>query len=150
MIYQANTIDKDHGRLEEREIFVLATHETGLQIPGIKQIALLNRKREILKTGSKNEDNVLLITNLDHQQLDAKALMDLKRSYWWIENKLHYRKDFTFAEDRSTIRKKHGPQNMATLRNFAIGFLMANNIANVKRCVENLQHDQFALFKNAA
>jgi len=87
---------------------------------------------------------------MDHEQLDAEAFMTLKCSYWWIENKLHYRKDFTFGEDRSTIRKKNRPQNMSTLRNFAIGLLTANNIANVKRCVENLQHNYFTLFQNAA
>ena len=150
MLYTAKTIDKGHGRLEEREIFVLATHDTGLKIEGIKQVALLKRTREILKTGHKAEEDVYLITNSDFEDLDAKGLMELKRSYWWIENKLHYRKDFVFGEDRSTIRAKHGPQNMSTLRNFAIGLLMANNITNVKRCVENLQHDACAIFKKAA
>jgi len=91
-----------------------------------------------------------LITNLAFEQLDAEAFMELKRSYWSIENKLHYRKDFVFGEDRSTIRKKHGPQNMSTLRNFAIGFLMVNDITNVKRCVENLQHNPLAFFAKAA
>ena len=76
--------------------------------------------------------------------------MNLKRSYWDVENKLHYRKDFVFGEDRSTIRAKHGPQNMASLRNFAIGFLLANKIGNVKRCVENLKHHPVALLRMAA
>ncbi len=73
-----------------------------------------------------------------------------KRSYWGIENKLHYRKDFTFGEDRSTIRAKYGPQNMATLRNFALGLLLVNNVENVKRCVDNLQHYPYALLRTAA
>ncbi len=68
--------------------------------------------------------------------------MQLKREYWAIENKLHYRKDFVFGEDRSTIRAEHGPQNMATLRNFAVSFLMANGIKNVKRCVENFKYQK--------
>jgi len=77
---------------------------------------------------------------MDHTQLDALNFMYLKRDYWSIENKLHYRKDFVFGEDRSTIRKGHGPHNMATLRNFAVSLLMVNNIDNVKRCVENMQY----------
>jgi predicted transposase YbfD/YdcC len=66
--------------------------------------------------------------------------MRLKRDYWHIENKLHYRKDFVFGEDRSTIRAENGPENMATLRNFAISLLMANDIQNVKRCVDNFKY----------
>lgn len=150
MLYGAKTIEKGHGRLEEREIFVLSTHDTALKIPGIQQVALLKRKREILKTGVESKEDVYLITNLSFEALDAKGLMELKREYWSIENKLHYRKDFVFGEDRSTIRKGHGPQNMSTLRNFAVGLLMANNITNVKRCVANLQHDVTTLFKRAA
>lgn len=91
-----------------------------------------------------------MITNLDSSQADAQRLLSLKRSYWEIENKLHYRKDFEFGEDRSTIRARHGPQNMATLRNVAIGLITANGITNVKRCVDNLQRDTYALLRMAA
>ena len=103
----------------------------------------------MLKTGKASEETVFLITNLDHLQADAQRLFELKREYWSIENKLHYRKDLVFGEDRSTIRKGHGPENMSALRNFAISFLMANNIGNVKRCVENMQHDPSSRFHNA-
>jgi predicted transposase YbfD/YdcC len=76
--------------------------------------------------------------------------MDFKHTYWGIENTLHYRKDFVFGEDRSTIRRKHGPQNMSSLRNFALGFLLANNIGNVKRCVDNLKHHPLEILRLAA
>lgn len=106
--------------------------------------------REIIKAGTKSEEQVFLITNIGFEQLDAQALLKLKRSYWDIENKLHYRKDFTFGEDRSTIRKKHGPQNMATFRNFAISLMTSLGIDNIKRCVDNLQHNTYLLLKKAA
>ena len=118
--------------------------------PGINQIGRLRRTREVLKYGKKSEEEIFLITNLDYDLLNAPAFLDLKRSYWGIENKLHYRKDFVFGEDRSTIRAKFGPQNMSTLRNFAIGFPLANGIENVKRCVDNLQHDTYSILRMAA
>lgn len=150
LIRSHTTVEKGHGRLETRSISILATHRTGLAIEGVNQIARLTRVREILKYGKTSVDEVFLITNLTYDELDAAAFANLKRSYWAIENKLHYRKDFTFGEDRSTIRMKHGPQNMATLRNFALGLLLANNIGNVKRCVDNLQHDPYQLLRAAA
>jgi len=141
LIRSAKTLDKNHGRLEEREIFALATHNTTLQFQGVKQIARLRRKREVIKTGKVQEEEIFLITDIDHIHLDVQGFMHLKRDYWQIENKLHYRKDFVFGEDRSTIRVRYGPQNMSALRNFAVSLLMANNIDNVKRCVDNMRYD---------
>jgi predicted transposase YbfD/YdcC len=93
---------------------------------------------------------VLVITNISFQDADAAELLHLNRSYWEIENKLHYRKDMVFAEDRSTIRAKHGPRNMAALRNFALGLLNCNGVDNIKRCVDNLRHNSRSLIKLAA
>lgn len=98
------------------------------------------RKREVIKTGKIQEEEIFLITDMDHIRLDAQHFMHLKRDYWQIENKLHYRKDFVFGEDRSTIRVRYGPENMSALRNFAVSLLMANNIDNVKRCVDNFRY----------
>lgn len=150
LICTRSTIDKAHGRLEERTIDVLATHGTALLFPGVQQIARLTRTREILKYKTKSQELIFLITDFDYDSLSAENFLALKRDYWAIENKLHYRKDFVFGEDRSTIRANFGPQNMSSLRNFALGYLLANNITNVKRCVDNLKHDTHALLKLAA
>lgn len=150
LLRHASTIDKGHGRLETRSISVLATHGTGFVVDGINQVAHLKRTREILKYKKETNDEVFLITNMGYDELDAQRFLELKRSYWAVENKLHYRKDMVFGEDRSTIRAEHGPHNMATLRNFALGLLLANGIGNVKRCVDNLQHDPSLLLKKAA
>jgi predicted transposase YbfD/YdcC len=115
----------------------------------------VSREREILKTGKIHREEIYLITNKNHEELDAENFLELKREYWAIENKLHYRKDFVYGEDRSTIRAKNGPENMSSLRNFAVGLLMANNITNVKRCVDNIKYGSAtdfhqSLFQEAA
>lgn len=46
--------------------------------------------------------------------------MHLLRGQWTIENTVHYVRDFSYDEDRSTVRSGRGPQVMATLRNLAI------------------------------
>lgn len=113
-----------------------------MNFEGVKQVAKLVRKREVIKSGVVSEETVILITNLDHAQADPERIMQLKREYWAIENQLHYRKDFVFGEDRSTIRAEHGPQNMATLRNFAVSLMMASGVQNIKRCVDNLRYQR--------
>ena len=142
IIREFSSLEKGHGRIEERKISVIATDNAELNFEGVKQVAKLVRKREVIKSGVVSEETVILITNLDHAQADPERIMQLKREYWAIENQLHYRKDFVFGEDRSTIRAEHGPQNMATLRNFAVSLMMASGVQNIKRCVDNLRYQR--------
>ena len=46
----------------------------------------------------------------------AEQLLAAIRSHWSIENSLHWTLDVTFREDQCRVRKDHGPQNLATLR----------------------------------
>lgn len=146
IIRKHETIEKAHGRIETRKIFALSTKNTGLKFEGIKQIACLYRKRELIKQQKTEEETVFLITNIEDKHLSAESFMELKREYWAIENKLHYRKDLVFNEDRSTIRKKHEPENMSNLRNFACSLFMASKVKNVKRCVDNIKYRDPAKF----
>lgn len=142
LVYSSEQHEKQHGRIEYRKISVLNTANIKLAFPGVKQAALLHRERELVSSGKTTTDDVFLITDLEFQLLHAQEFADFKRMYWSIENKLHYRKDFVFGEDRSTIRARYGPQNMSSLRNFAIGLLTCLGVTNIKRCVDNLQHVQ--------
>jgi len=74
--------------------------------------------------------------------------MSLNRNYWLIENKLHYVKDDTFGEDRSTIRANHGTKNMASLRNFALSLLRISGVLNIKRCVDNFKYASHLLLNS--
>jgi hypothetical protein len=107
----------------------------------VQQVAVLHRKRENLSTGKTSQELVYLITNAPPEELSPKQLLELKRSYWDIENKLHYIKDNTFGEDRSTIRARFGPQNMSALRNLAVSIFRAAGVPNIKRWVDNLKHN---------
>jgi predicted transposase YbfD/YdcC len=49
-------------------------------------------------------------------------VLKLKRGHWGIES-LHYVKDVTMGEDRSTIHKDNGPKIMAALRNTVVSLL---------------------------
>ena len=149
-MYSANTTNKGHGRLELREIVAVDSSTASFKIPGIQQVAQITRETTILRTNKTTTRQVLLITNLPLEAATAEELLWMNRFYWQIENGLHYHKDLVFGEDRSTIRTKHGPANMATLRNFAIGLLLSNDIGNIKRCVDNLKHKPLQLLRLAA
>ena len=147
-MYSFEQHEKQHGRIEYRRISVLNTSRIELAFPDVQQAALLHRERIIVSSGKTTTDDVFLITDLEFPLLNAQEFARLKRLYWHIENKLHYRKDFVFGEDRATMRSRHGPQNMSSLRNFAVGLLTCVGVANVKRCVDNLQHNPSALLQS--
>jgi predicted transposase YbfD/YdcC len=49
----------------------------------------------------------------------------LIRSYWGIENGLHYRRDVTLHEDHTRITKANPARVMACLNNLIIALLIA-------------------------
>ena len=51
------------------------------------------------------------------------------RRHWGIENRLHYTRDGTMAEDASRVRKN--PAIMARIRSFAANILRANKVTNM-------------------
>ena len=60
----------------------------------------------------------------------AEQLLAAVRSHWSIENSLHWTLDVTFREDQCRVRKDHGPQNLATLRQ--IGYNLLKNERTLK------------------
>ncbi len=50
------------------------------------------------------------ITSVSRKHADAARILDLKREHWFIENRLHYRRDVTLGEDASQVRS-HGARS---------------------------------------
>ena len=48
----------------------------------------------------------------------------MTRSYWGIENGLHYRRDVTLNEDRTRMTKGNMAHAMACINNLVIGILI--------------------------
>ncbi len=63
-----------------------------------------------------------------------------------IENGLHYVKDVTMGEDRSTVHYDNGPKVMAALRNTAVSLLRHAGFSTIAaRMRYNSTHPQAAL-----
>jgi predicted transposase YbfD/YdcC len=86
-------------------------------------VARLERTTREVKSGKTRQEVVYLITSLTAEQAGPDRLLALNRGHWEIENRLHWVRDVTFAEDHSQIRSGSGPQMMATLRNLAISLV---------------------------
>jgi predicted transposase YbfD/YdcC len=77
---------------------------------------VLTRHTTDLTGGHPRTEVAYGITSLDAARAGPARLAVLVRGQWQIENRAHWVRDVTFAEDRSQVRAGHGPQVMATLR----------------------------------
>jgi predicted transposase YbfD/YdcC len=132
-----HTSDKGHGRSETRTVKLTAV-AVGIGFPHARLALQVQRRSR--RTGSRRwrTETVYAITDLGLEQTSAAELADALRAHWGIENRLHWVRDVTFAEDLSQIRTGHGPAVMATLRNLAISLHRragANSIATACRTV---------------
>lgn len=115
--------ERSHGRQELRACWVLTDLESlqeRSKWPGLQSVIVVVRERT---DGENNTcEKHYYISN---QQLSAERFLRAIRGHWGIENSLHWVLDVTFAEDRSRVRKDHGPENFALLRRMAVSLLKA-------------------------
>ncbi len=111
------TVNKGHGRVERRECWAI-TEMDGLDyINPHGQWPQLNAAIKVIGHRETAADTIrqprYYISSL---VAPAEQLLAAVRSHWSIENSLHWTLDVTFREDQRRVRKDHGPQNLATLR----------------------------------
>jgi predicted transposase YbfD/YdcC len=87
--------------------------------PKLSGIGRIERERDIAGKISREWAFYIGSRGLD----SAKAFAKAARSHWEIENSLHWVLDVTFREDECRVRKGHAPQNLSTLRKFALSIL---------------------------
>lgn len=117
------TVEVGHGRIESRTLTTseaLVGYSDG---PGLAQGFDVGRQVIEKKTGQDRVEVVYGVTSLSPERATPERLLELGRGHWAMENKSHWVRDVTFAEDRSQVRSGRLPQVMAALRNTAIGLL---------------------------
>lgn len=94
---------------------------------------MVNRITHHLKSLRITEEVEILLTSRPAAKMNATQIQASRRGHWTIENPIHYVRDVTFGEDRSTARIGHTPQNLATLRNLVIGLCGLDGARKNKR-----------------
>ena len=114
--------ERGHGRIETRQTFTIA-EPIGIRDEALWQdlrtITMVVSERQVLGEEATTEIRYYVGSKAG----GAKEYARYIRGHWAIENALHWTLDMTFDEDRSRIRKDHGPENLALLRRLAVSVL---------------------------
>ena len=127
---QARTVDKGHGRLEERTLTISSLLNEYLDWPGVAQVFKLERRFTNLATDEVEQEVRYGLTSLSSTKAGPERLMNIVRSQWGIENGLHYRRDVTFHEDATRMTHKAAGRAMATINNLICNLLAIQGFTN--------------------
>jgi predicted transposase YbfD/YdcC len=114
-------MDYGHGRIEIRCCSILPAKDFLMQEnltpwKDISTLVKIEATREI--KGIQTKETRYYIS--DENILNAEYYNLLARDHWAIENKLHWHLDVTFKEDHCRTRTGNAPENLSTIRKFAL------------------------------
>ncbi len=121
-----SSLDKGHGRIEERTVRVLPAilleKDTLKKWAGLEYgcIAEIRSKRTILSKDKETEDVRYFIStlNFDKEHI-ANTLLQVIRSHWHVENKLHWILDMEFNQDRIQCKNADFIKGITTMTKLA-------------------------------
>lgn len=118
------TLDVQHDRTEIRECWVISAHDYLHYLRGYADWARLLLTLMICNQ-RKIDDQVTQETPYCVVSLvgEVKRFLQSKRSYWGIENRMHWVLDVAFQEDHHQLRKDLVPENFAVLRHITLNML---------------------------
>jgi predicted transposase YbfD/YdcC len=117
----AETIDKEHGRLEVRRYW--QTDQIGWFADrgaweGLNSVGVVEARRTV-----KGKESVERRYYLSSLQADTAKFARAVRGHWGVENGLHWVLDVVFGEDQSRARSGFAAENLAATRRLAVTLL---------------------------
>jgi len=116
-------LDKDHGRIELREIWCAATDPKALGLAGVAQVARIHchtqevRKGKVIK---ETDDTRFAVTTYGPEEAGPQRSLEIAREHWSIENGQYYRRDRTQDEDRCPVQDTPTARNLSLFRSLSI------------------------------
>jgi len=134
-----------HGRIESRSIWTSTLLNDYLDFPFVGQIFAIQRHTIDKKSGKETFEMAYGLTSHSPMSADAEQVLKFNRGHWGVESH-HYILDWNWNEDRCTIRKGHGPENITCLRRFATGLIKSISKDSVAATIEKLARNVRRVF----
>ena len=125
-VFHKSTVDKDHGRIEEREYYL--TYNTS-KITDKEKWKTVNAVAYMRVTRTEQDettitDNYYIIDN----KIEIDKLIDAIRDHWNIECGLHWRLDVILDEDHSTNKVGNSIENLSIIRKIIFNLASLDNL----------------------
>ena len=118
------TLDKDHGRIETRELWCAPTDPKTMGLAGVAQVVRIHCHTQEVRQGKvikETDDTRFAVTSYwPAGGRSQTAYWNWAASHWSIENGQHYRRDRTQDEDRCPVRETTTARNLSLFRSLAI------------------------------
>ncbi len=122
----AETIEKDHGRIEVRRCFAFdqldCLHKPE-QWPDLASFVVIESERTL--KGKTSIEQRLYISSLPP---DANRIGAAIRSHWSVENSLHWCMDVIFGDDQMRARTGYAAHNLAVLKHIILNLIRLDPI----------------------
>lgn len=117
----STTLEKDHGRIEERTCSIITDLrfiDEAVNWAGLCCVICIMSKRTI---GEKLTTEMRYF--ISNQKQNAAFFLHAIRSHWGIENSLHWVLDVVFREDQCRKRKNNATENFNIIRKMALNII---------------------------
>lgn len=124
-IIHQKSIEKNHGRIEEREYFFtynVSSIKDKKKWESVKAIAYVKVSRT-----EKDETTITKHYYIIDHKIDIKTLIESIRDHWSIECGVHWRLDVIFDEDHSRNRVNNSINNLSIIRKIVFNLASLDN-----------------------
>lgn len=125
------TVEKGHGRLEERAWWVIEDRAALGYLnaagawSGLASVAMVERERRLGDAVERETRSFIASV------VGAARVGQAVRFHWGVEKQLHWVLDVAFREDECRVRVGHAAQNLAILRHLALNLLRQDTATKV-------------------
>lgn len=134
------SVDKAHGRLEERHATFFSLAELPLpprwQASGLRHVIRVARTTEQLKTAKRSQAVAYYLTNQAATTPPAQAdLFTAMRAHWGCEAD-HWIRDVTLQEDQIHVAQPTQAHVLAVLRTLVLGLFRRAGVSNLRAMLD--------------
>jgi predicted transposase YbfD/YdcC len=108
-----------HDRREVRRATIMRNTSLAA-LHGFPGVVAIGRVTSHRRRRGRRADPPLARHYLLSRYMPPKRFLQITRSHWGIENRLHWTLDVHFAEDAARARKDNAPENLAIMRKLAL------------------------------
>jgi hypothetical protein len=116
-------VDKDHGRIETRELWCARTDPKTIGLAGVAQVVRIHCHAQEVRQGKvikETDDSRFAVTSYWSEEADPDRLLEVGRGHWSIENGQYYRRDRTQDEDRCPVQETTTARNLSLFRSLVV------------------------------